>query len=188
MNKFSKTVLVIGTLLFMVVCVFVASVTWPGDQQSQLLGSIRYFFLTNYYAYTTLFWIAVLCLALFLIALVVVLFYPKATTTFVLKDDRGKLSVHSRAIEGIVRSMINDEDFIGSPKVRVQTLNHRIRVMVKGEIKRTSALVDHTEDWSARVQERIRNLIGENHSVKVNVKLDRYETRDTTASKNVRVE
>ncbi|WP_395386892.1 alkaline shock response membrane anchor protein AmaP [Pediococcus parvulus] len=188
MNKFFKTVLIVCALLFMVLCLFVTSLTWPGEQHSQFLVNMRDFFLTNYYAYTIMFWISVVVLAAFLIVILIILFYPKATTTFTLKENRGKLSVHSRAIEGMVRSMLNKEDFIGSPKVKVQTLKRRITVIVKGEIKRTSALVDHTEEWSNRAQDRIKNLVGAHHSVKVNVRLERYQSRGAATSKNVRVE
>lgn len=188
MNKFSKTLLIIFSLLFMTVCVFAVSVTWPWAQNSEIWGSIRYFFTTNYYAYSAIFWIAIACLVAFIVGILVILFYPKATTTFTLKDDRGKLSVHSRAIEGIVRSMLNEDDFIRAPRIKVQTLNHRIKVNVKGSIKRTSALVDHADEWSASVEDRIKNLVGPHHSVKVYVRLERYQPRNTPASNKVRVE
>lgn len=189
MNKWSKTLFIICSLVLLLLCLVVISLTWPWGSSSMFLNVIREFFFTNYYANSALFWLALVIAGLSLIMLIVVVFLPHNKTTFKLKDDRGKLTLHKKAIDGIVRSMLNEKDFIGDPKVNTTATNRRIQINVRGNIKRTSDLVDHTQEWSNRVEERVQNLVGSNHKVKVKVKLERYQTRGTaTSSGQPRVE
>ncbi|AMV60211.1 Hypothetical protein ADU71_0542 [Pediococcus damnosus] len=189
MNKWSKTFLIICSLVLLLLSLVIVSLTWPWGTSSAFLYAIREFFFANYYAHMTLFWLGIAVAAASVIAIIVVLFVPHNKTTFRLKDDRGKLTIHKKAIDGVVRSMLNEKDFIGSPKVNTTATNRKIHVNVSGDIKRTSALADHMEEWSARVEERVRNLVGSDHNVKVKVKLERYQKRgNATSSGQPRVE
>ena len=49
--------------------------------------------------------------------------------------------LHRKAIEGFVRSSLQDSDFLEAPTIRVKATKRRIKVNVKGTLKRTADLM-----------------------------------------------
>lgn len=131
MNKGVKTIGVIGTLLLLSVLLFaiLLSATYPLPFQ---LEKFRFFSITNSYVQQYVFWLAVAFAILTIITLLVFLFYPKTIGNFLLKHGDGELTLDKKAIEGMVRSHLHEDEFIHSPKVNVKATKNKIAVNVKG--------------------------------------------------------
>lgn len=78
-----------------------------------------------------IFWVAVGLAILLIIALLIVIFYPKTIGTFLLKKGDGELTLDKKAIEGMVRSHLNEDEFIHSPKVNIKATKNKIAVQLK---------------------------------------------------------
>ena len=115
MNKGVKTLGVIGTLLLLSILLFaiLLSAAYPLPFQ---LEKFRFFSITNSYVQQYVFWLAVAFAILTIITLLVFLFYPKTIGTFLLKHGDGELTLDKKAIEGMVRSHLHEDEFIHSPK------------------------------------------------------------------------
>lgn len=174
MNRLMKTLLIICSLILIVLFGALAVLFWPWSDPASPLPAVRRF-LYDPNIQQTIFWISAFLLLAALIAIIVIAVFPKQTGTFTLKEKRGKLSIHKKAIEGFVRESLREKEFVGTPKVLVHSSNNQINVKVRGELKRTSSLIGKTEQWAASVQEQLQQLLGEKNRVKVNVDFEYWE-------------
>lgn len=187
MNKGWKIIGILASLFLLSVLLGVAIISAPYIMPEQL-ERFRFFVITNYYMQQYLFWTAVVFAILVLILLLVVLFYPKSRGTFVLKQKDGKLTLDKKAIEGLVRSQLHEEEFVRSPKVRVRSTKNKIHVHVKGDLKRTSSLLGKTSTLMRDVEQQVSRVLGTEHRIAVAVTYSGYEDHDTTDYKHSRVE
>lgn len=108
---------------------------------------------------------------------------------FLLKREDGKLTIDKKAIEGLVRSHLHEEEFIHSPKVRIHSTKNRINIHVKGDLKRTSSLVGKTGALMHDIQEQVTKVLGTKESIKVAVTYSGYQDQtDVRDHKHSRVE
>ena len=102
------------------------------------------------------------------LSILFILLFPRRKGTFELKEEQGKLVLHRKAIEGFVRSSLQDSDFLEAPTIRVKATKRRIKVNVKGTLKRTADLIQ-TEAWSKTMEERLARLVGTGHKITIDV-------------------
>lgn len=179
MNKILKTILIIISLVLLSIFLSVAAIYYFIASNPLDLSSLQQFVLTNNYAQIYLFWVAVALAIITVIGIFVILFYPKRVTKFVLHEERGKLALDKRAIEGYVRTSIKQEDFMNDPKVNVAATKNKIKVNVRGQLKKTSGLVGQTDRWAKNVETKIRELLGPEEKVSIKVKLQALEPAPT---------
>ena len=147
MNKVVKILLLLGSLILMALFGAVAITTWSADTAWQPPDNVQWFLQDNEYARQAIFWVALVLLGIMLFSIFILLF-PRRKGTFELKEEQGKLVLHRKAIEGFVRSSLQDSDFLEAPTIRVKATKRRIKVNVKGTLKRTADLIGQTEAWS----------------------------------------
>ncbi|MGX7172616.1 alkaline shock response membrane anchor protein AmaP [Enterococcus ratti] len=178
MNKGTKTIGVIVSLLLLSILLFTAliSTVYP---LPILLDRFRFFTVTNYWVQQYIFWVAAVLALLMLITLLVLIFYPNTIGTFLLKKGDGELTLDKKAIEGMVRSHLQADEFIQSPKVSIKATKNKIAVGIKGELKRTSSLIGKTGTLMEEIEKEIKQLLGTNEPVKVTVKYTDYQTMTT---------
>lgn len=187
MNKGVKTLGVIGTLLLLSILLFaiLLSAAYPLPFQ---LEKFRFFSITNSYVQQYVFWLAVAFAILTIITLLVFLFYPKTIGTFLLKHGDGELTLDKKAIEGMVRSHLHEDEFIHSPKVNVKATKNKIAVNVKGELKQTSALIGKTGTLMKEIENEVQHILGTKESVKVSVRYTGFEEPAKQSNDRKRVE
>lgn len=143
--------------------------------------------LTNYYFQQYLFWIALFFAVLLVILIFVLLFYPRVKQTFVLEENKGRLSLDKKAIEGFVRSKIKGVGFVDSPKVKVRGTTRKINVYINGQLTRTSSIIGKTEALMEDIRTDLQQILGPEEKVKINVTYKEYE-KEEKANRAARVE
>lgn len=189
MNKGLKAVLIIVSLLLISVLVPVmlmgnTFLNLPFGLDS--FHNISRFSFSNYYFSQYLFWVATVFILLLLLMILVIIFYPKTKRSFVLKEDKGTLTLDKKAIEGFVAAKLDKKEFVDSPKVNVKATKNKILVKIKGKLKRTSSLVGKTEALMAEIQNDLQQTLGSSEKVKVDVQYAKFEEEKTNT--NTRVE
>lgn len=189
MNKGWKTLAIVVSLIFITVLLPILllgnpyfSLPFGLDRKERFIS----FFFTNYFLQQYLFWAAAVLIIFFLCFILVIIFYPRTKATFVLKEDKGTLSIDKKAIEGLVRTKVSEKEFVDGPKVNVKATKNRISVKIKGRLKRTSALVGKTENLMTEIQQDLQRTLGSSEKVKVDVSYTNYEEQNTT--ENPRIE
>lgn len=114
--------------------------------------------------------------------------YLKTIGNFLLKHGDGELTLDKKAIEGMVRSHLHEDEFIHSPKVNVKATKNKIAVNVKGELKRTSALIGKTGTLMKEIENEVQHILGTKEPVKVSVKYTGFEEPAKRSNDRKRVE
>ncbi|MGG2895224.1 alkaline shock response membrane anchor protein AmaP [Enterococcus lactis] len=187
MNKGLKITGVIMSLLLLSVFLAIALINAPYIMPEQL-ERFRFFTLTNYYMQQYIFWAAE-HLPFCYYHLASRSFLSKIKRNFRYETGRRQIDDRQKAIEGLVRSHLHEEEFIHSPKVRIRSTKNRIHIHVNGDLKRTSSLVGKTGVLMQDIEEEVTRVLGTKETVKVAVTYSGYEEQeDTRDYKHSRVE
>ena len=172
MNKGLKAILIIILLILLSIFLPIIAIYYFVASKSLDLTSLQRLVLTNEYIQSYLFWAAVVLAIL----TVVILLYPKRVSTFILKEQRGALALDKRAIEGYVRTSLKQENFMDTPKVNVIATKNKLKVNVRGQLKKTSALIDRTDNWAKGMEKQIHQLLGSKEKFSINVKFYSFDS------------
>lgn len=174
--RVAKKAIYILILLLLAVLLFSVAIThqFAADLPFRLIPFIDYPVVGNFMP-MYLFWGSLVFLALCLIGILVVLFYPKRKTSIGFDKSEGQLTLDKKAIEGFASSCLDNSDFIAPPKVKVQMTNKKITVDISGSLKRTSGLVGKTAEFSESLTHKLENLLGVDRKVKVYVTFKDYQ-------------
>lgn len=122
-----------------------------------------------------LFWLSVILIAIGFLAILVILFYPKKLGKVKLKEDHGSLSIDKNAIKGFVESVVEQNSFISPPKVKVAMTKRKVKVKIKGDLKRTTDLVEKNERLVDQIESSLKQLIGLKQKIKIQVAYQGFE-------------
>lgn len=171
MNKASKILISIGLILLLILLFFVIienqfAVALPFNliamDNYPLIGSQISVFL---------FWASIGFAILAIIALFVVIFFPKQTSTLVIPSETGELVIQKKAIENFVLQIVEKEPFMENPSVKVKMLKRKIKVDVNGKMRRVMAVPEKQNALVADINTELRNLMGVRSHVETSVKL-----------------
>jgi len=187
MNKGIKAIGIIVSLVLMTVLLFsmLLSSVYP---LSAMLKRFRFFTVTNNLVQQYVFWVALAFVVILLLVILFLIFYPKTISSFSQKRENGSLTLNKSAIEGLVRSMIHEDEFIDSPRISVRATRNKIKVNVKGKLKRTSSLIGKTGTLMSEIEQKVKHVLGTDEPVKVAIKYTGYqEPERKQQSEDVRV-
>ncbi|MFD1410299.1 alkaline shock response membrane anchor protein AmaP [Lapidilactobacillus gannanensis] len=173
MNRFVKALCIILSLLLAILLLIVMILGAPylDLQPAHFFDSL---FLNRYF-WQSSFWLAASLMVLLITSLLIVLFYPKLQQQFILKSSGGQLVLEKKAIEGFIRSKLSSNDFVGQPKIKVRATKHKIRVLIKAQLKRTSSLINQTDTFRWEIQQELQQLLGIKEKVVVDVNFIDYQ-------------
>ncbi|AXG40133.1 alkaline shock response membrane anchor protein AmaP (plasmid) [Enterococcus gilvus] len=186
MNRGIKAIGILFSVLLMSVLLMVIAISSPyltlpfGIRRNNFLMTT----LSNDYFRQYLFWLALVFAVVVLIFILFLIFYPKGKQTFVLKENKGRLSFSKQAIEGFVRSKIEGVGFVDSPQVKVRATKNKIKVKVKGNLNRTSAHIGKTGTLMEDIQKELQEILGSREQVKVDVTYTSFEEHQTTENQS----
>ena len=106
-----------------------------------------------------------------LIAILVILFYPRDYTQVVLSEANGRLTVKKSAIASHVKSAIAAASYMASPKVKVKLTKKKCEVTVKGDINQGVDVVNRTNALQKEIINGLNSYLGLNHNIYLNVKV-----------------
>jgi len=134
----------------------------------------------GYYLSRYLFWGTLVLSILILLFMLVIIFYPKQHLEIKLEDAGGELKLKNSAIEGFVRSVVNENNFIKNPKVRVNSRKNKCLVYVEGEILPSDNIIKRTQSIKDEIGNGLTQFFGMNHGVKLDVSVKDYKPKTPT--------
>lgn len=190
MNRGIKAIGIILSLVLMSVLLMMSAITSPYSEFPFGMRRARFVYdlLSNEYFQLFLFWSAVVFSIVLLIFICVLIFYPRIKQTFVLNEDRGRLSLDKKAIEGFVRSKLKGVGFVSSPKVKVRATKNTIKIYVTGQLTRTSSIIGKTGNLMEEIKDELQAILGSEEKVKVDVAYKEFEKEDQRTANRSRVE
>lgn len=184
MSKTKKTVSIVFILMLM--AAFFAVLTFYQNAENL---SFRFIPLSKYpligkYLPNALFWLSIGLIILCLLAILVILFYPKRTAKMKLKNS-DKLKVERGAVKGYVQSLLEQKDFASSPSVKVSMIKRRISVKIKGHLKRTTELYEKNALLEDEIRSSLLELFGPKQRFNIKVAYKEHEERQKSSSERV---
>lgn len=149
------------------------------EQMSRFFGSS---ILSQY-----LFWSSVIIGAILLLMLLVISFYPRTKAEIDLKENHGQLRLSQSAVEGLVKSVVEELDYMKRPSVSAKLYRNTIKVSVKGPIVPRVAVADKTKQMEDRVVYTLREFVGLNYPLKIKTTITNTNKRPRSSEENSRV-
>lgn len=187
MNRIQKTLLLLLLIVALLPILFLLLVARPTTMSHSFLDRLEFNLVGREWFVTAMFWIAVAVAVILLVAMLFIMFYPRARAKFVIKQQNGTLAIKNKAIKGLVETNISEKDFVSQPTVDVNATNKKIKVRIKGDLKRTSALVQKTTEWTTEIRRQIKQLMGNDYNIIVDVKFKNVE-KESKNTDTARVE
>lgn len=190
MSKFSKTLCVICGLLLIIffsltALEFSTDVALPSEFRKYFSQIGESDFARKIYS-SYIFWMAlVLCFLTFILILVII-FYRRTYTEIKLADEHlGILLLKKSAVEGYVKTIIHESDYMKSPSVKVTLYRKKIKVIVVGKILPRVAVLEKTSQVSQDIQQGFNDFFGISKKVNFKVKVENIEEKKNVASSRV---
>ena len=134
----------------------------------------------EFYFSRYLFWGSLVLSVLILLLMLVILFYPKRDLEIQLEEKGGKLKLKNSAIEGFVRGLVNENNFIKDPKVHVNSRKNKCLVYVEGEVLPSDNIIKRTQSIKDEIGNGLTQFFGMNHGVKLDVSVKDYKPKTPT--------
>lgn len=194
MSKLTKTLIwVIGlvflTLMGSLMLTHAVDALLPAELQ--LLKSVPRFASLNGYVRGVLanyiFWAALILFVVALVALLVVSFWPRTRSELLLQSKGDTLALNKSAIEGVVKSVVETNDYMTNPKVSVKLHKKKFKVHLKGDIIPRTAVAEKAELLKAEVVRSLKEFVGLNYPIKFTVEVTQAR-KPKSQSSTARVE
>lgn len=187
MNRVQKTLLLLLLIVASLPILFLLLVTRPTTMPHSFLDRLQFTLVSHELFVAVMFWIAVAVAVILLLAMLFIIFYPRTRARFVIKQQNGTLAIKNKAIKGLVETNIAEKDFVSQPTVDVNATKKKIKVRIKGDLKRTSSLVQKTNAWTEEIRRQIQQLMGSGYNIVVDVKFKNVE-KESKNTDTARVE
>lgn len=174
MNKFEKTLSIIGLLLVMLASFTVIVFYQRSVQLPFFLRPLSSYPIAGDFIAEFLFWLGAALFVICLIILLIVLFYPKSLSAVKFQKSHGTLTINNAAIKGFVESIVNKYEFTKKPKIKVHLTKHKLKIRINGELKRTSELYGKSELLSKEIRNELKQLIGVKQNIVIDVAISGY--------------
>jgi hypothetical protein len=179
MRKISKVIMIIGLLLLLLVLFFGIIENQQAVNLPFYLIPLREYPWIGSSMGMFIFWACVGFALLTIIGLFVIFFFPKRSDQLVIQQETGELVIQKRALEHFVLTQVEQAKFVHSPTVKVKITKNKVRVMIRGEMKQTAAILQQQEALVGEISGKLQTLFGVTHDIQTEVTLkDSEKTKE----------
>ncbi|WP_159559992.1 alkaline shock response membrane anchor protein AmaP [Streptococcus halichoeri] len=185
---FSLISLVLLSILLLVITATAGYVNLPAsyDWLSWDTNQVPYYLNPGLYYY--FFWAAVVLAIVVVIGLLVVIFYPRTYTEIKLAKDNGTLMLKKTAIEGYVRSAVQETGLMKRPNVNISMYKHKFKVDVAGQLASRVGAAEQISGLKKGIETGLSQFLGLNRPVNFTVRVKDIQSTDLRTVDHDRVE
>ncbi|MCT3397813.1 alkaline shock response membrane anchor protein AmaP [Lentilactobacillus hilgardii] len=125
-----------------------------------------------------LFWSGVILAVLLIIFLLITLFWPRSRTLYLHQKADGQVTVTKKAIEHFASSALQQESFIGNPKVTAKLGRNSIKLNISGDLLNSVNAKQHTANFLNQLKSDLRDCLGISKKKKIKIKLTDFNASD----------
>ncbi|MCT1195685.1 alkaline shock response membrane anchor protein AmaP [Lactococcus lactis] len=118
-----------------------------------------------------LFWGNIVLAVMLIIALIVILFYPRTYIDVRLTSNNGNLTLKKSAIEGFVSEKVKENDYLKNSKIDVSLFKNKIKIYIKGEIIPRIEVAQKAQDLERGIAEGLKEFFGLDQAIKLKVEV-----------------
>lgn len=124
-----------------------------------------------------LFWGNVILAFVLILALIIIIFYPRTYVDIKLSTQSGKLTLKRSAIEGLVREKVIENDYLKLPRINVVLHKNRIDIDVKGDIIPRVEVTKKAQLLEQEIVDYLKVFFGLEQALKIKVKVNAIEKK-----------
>ncbi|MFC3927214.1 alkaline shock response membrane anchor protein AmaP [Streptococcus caprae] len=190
MNKFTKTLIVLGSLvmvvLFGVLALTYADQAFLPPELEVFMSHLRLAPIAQLAIAPYVFWLAVAMIAIFLILILVTIFFPRLYTEVELEDGHsGTLNLKKSALEGFVKTIVQEEGLMASPNVTAKVYKHKFKINVAGKVIPRVGIPEKVERIEQDIRTGLEHFFGVTKNVEYSVSVKHIEPKKTSTSSRV---
>ena len=106
-----------------------------------------------------------------------IFFYPKQYLEIQLPDVDGELKLKNSAIEGFVRCVVANHNFIKDPTIKVNSRKNKCLVHVEGQMLPSDNIIKRTQIIKDEIADGLTQFFGMNHRVKLYISVKEYKPK-----------
>lgn len=133
-------------------------------------------------------WAATALFVLVLIAIIVVIFYPRRYSEIELANNKGKLKLKKSAVEGYVKTLVEAEGLMRNVNVVAELYKNSFKVNVRGKLLSQSEVLTTIERVKTDIETGLKAFFGIEQSVDFSVEVQEILEEGTQKNKLSRVE
>lgn len=134
----------------------------------------------DFYLSRYVFWGTLVLSAVVLFLMLVTLFYPKQYLEIQLPDVDGELKLKNSAIEGFVRCVVANHNFIKDPTIKVNSRKNKCLVHVEGQMLPSDNIIKRTQIIKDEIANGLTQFFWNESSCKTVYFCKRIQAKTTT--------
>ena len=171
-------------IFYLILCIIILTILIPilldylkfSGLGLHLVGWNKNSFL-DFYLSRYIFWGALVLSAIVLFLMLVTLFYPKQYLEIQLPDVDGNLKLKNSAIQGFVRCVVANHNFIKDPTIKVDCRKNKCLVHVEGQMLPSDNIIKRTQIIKEEIADGLKQFFGMNHRVKLYISVKEYKPK-----------
>lgn len=177
--------LLVGTLLTILALVLAKHIPLP-EGVNKVLAWLPIQSLTTARIAPYIFWPAVAVIALLIVFMLIIACYPRLYTELALADtESGQLQIKKSAIEGYVKTLLQEEGVMPSPTVKVDMYRNRFKVRVSGRVIPRVAVPQKLALLEQEIRKGLDQFFGITKKLDYQVIVNHIEPKKTAVSSRV---
>lgn len=172
MSSGKKFILIVFDILLLSIVVPVAWDYYNIVAYNDTMSSSSQLLYVGEYMPMYLFWGNALLGVILILALIIIVFYPRTYIDIPLSNQEGKLTLKRSAIEGLVREKVIENDYLKSPNIDVILHRNKIDIDVKGEIVPRVDITEKAQLLEQEIVDSLKLFFGVNQPVKIKVEVN----------------
>jgi len=179
MRKISKVILVVGLLLLLLLFFFGMVATQQAVQLPFYLIPLAEYPWIGASMEMFIFWLSAGFACFALLAIIVVIFFPKRSDRLVIKHKNGQLVIQKKALEHFIVQQAEETAFIHQPSAKINIVKNKVSVILDGEMKQTADIPQKQERLVTAISANLQQLFGIESNIQTEVILKDAEIKPT---------
>ncbi|OTN75367.1 hypothetical protein A5886_000437 [Enterococcus sp. 8G7_MSG3316] len=179
MRKISKVMFIIGLLLLLLLFFFGMVATQQAVQLPFYLIPLAEYPWIGSSMNMFIFWLSAGFACFTILAIIVVLFFPKRSDRLIIKHKNGQLEIQKKALEHFIVQKAEETDFIHHPSAKINIVKNKVSVKLDGEMKQTTDIPQKQERLVTEISTSLQQLFGIESNVQTEVILKDAEIKPT---------
>ncbi|MGT2895233.1 alkaline shock response membrane anchor protein AmaP [Streptococcus entericus] len=109
---------------------------------------------------TYTFWVALALIVAVFIGILVIIFFPRLQTELPLAKKDGQLVLSKSAIDGLVKSVVQEHGLMKTPTIKTKLYKRRFKVKVTGDVVPKYDVVNRTNHLKSDIERTLREFVG----------------------------
>lgn len=171
----SKILVIAGIILAAPLAVTLILQNWTATIGTSTPISLKLDWLIQYEP-LYLFWSGVILAIVLLVLLLTTILWPRSQLLYLHQKSAGQVTVSKKAIENFTLAALQEELFIGNPKVSAKLASNKITLKISGNLLNSANAKQQTSTFLNQLKDDLRVCLGISEQKKIKIRLVNFSS------------